>query len=194
MKTYFFQSCDHCWVFQIWWHIECSTLTALSFRIWNSPAGLLSPPLALFVVTFSRPTWLHNPGCLAVGEWPHEQKSLVGCSPWGSKESDMTDWLTVSLSRDHPLPQTHTHSRTHTNHCFVFCAFMVVGANLLTACSSCFFGHSHFIGCKLLEGKSLSIWFTNFTAVYNKWSLVIRWPIILICQGLNGFLGQWTFS
>ena len=28
MKTDIFQSCDHCWVFQICWHIECSTLTA----------------------------------------------------------------------------------------------------------------------------------------------------------------------
>ena len=31
MKTDPFQSCDHCWVFQICWHTECSTLTALSF-------------------------------------------------------------------------------------------------------------------------------------------------------------------
>ena len=29
------QSCDYYWVFQIWWHIECSTFTASSFRIWN---------------------------------------------------------------------------------------------------------------------------------------------------------------
>ena len=50
MKTDFFQSCSHCWVFQIWWHIEYSTLTASSFRIWNSSAGIPSPPLALFVV------------------------------------------------------------------------------------------------------------------------------------------------
>ena len=27
MKTDLFQSCDHCWVFQISWHIECSTFT-----------------------------------------------------------------------------------------------------------------------------------------------------------------------
>ena len=27
-----FQSCGHCWVFQICWHVECSTLTASSFR------------------------------------------------------------------------------------------------------------------------------------------------------------------
>ena len=50
MKTDLFQSCGHCWVFQICWHIECSTFTALSFRIWNSLIGILSPPLALFVV------------------------------------------------------------------------------------------------------------------------------------------------
>ena len=50
MKTDLFQSCGHCWVFQICLHIECSTLTASSFRIWNSSAGIPSPPLALFVV------------------------------------------------------------------------------------------------------------------------------------------------
>ena len=27
-----FQSCSHCWVFQICWHIECSTFRASSFR------------------------------------------------------------------------------------------------------------------------------------------------------------------
>ena len=36
MKTDLFQSCDHCRVFQICWHIESSTFTASSFRIWNS--------------------------------------------------------------------------------------------------------------------------------------------------------------
>ena len=45
MKTDLFQSCGHCWVFQI-----CSTFTASSFRIWNSSTGMPSPPLALFVV------------------------------------------------------------------------------------------------------------------------------------------------
>ena len=32
MKTDLFQSSGHCWVFQICWHIECSTFTASSFR------------------------------------------------------------------------------------------------------------------------------------------------------------------
>ena len=45
MKTDFFQSCGHCWVFQICWHIECSTFTASSFRIWNSSARIPSPLL-----------------------------------------------------------------------------------------------------------------------------------------------------
>ena len=43
MKTDFFQSCGHCWVFQICWYIECNTLTASSFRIWNSSFGIPSP-------------------------------------------------------------------------------------------------------------------------------------------------------
>ena len=34
MKTDLFHSCGHCWVFQICWHIEYSTFTASSFRIW----------------------------------------------------------------------------------------------------------------------------------------------------------------
>ena len=50
MKTDLFQYWDHCWVFQICWHIECSTFTALSFKIWNSWTGIPIPPLALFVV------------------------------------------------------------------------------------------------------------------------------------------------
>ena len=53
-KTELFQSCDHCWVFQICWHIECSTLTASSFRIWNSSTGIPSPPLILFIAMLSK--------------------------------------------------------------------------------------------------------------------------------------------
>ena len=50
MKTDLFQSCGYCWVFQICWHIECSTFTASSFRIWKSSTGIPSLPLALFTV------------------------------------------------------------------------------------------------------------------------------------------------
>ena len=54
MKTDLFQSCGHCWVFQISWNIECSTFTASSFRIWNSSTGIPLPPLALFVMMLSK--------------------------------------------------------------------------------------------------------------------------------------------
>ena len=45
IKTYLFQSYDHCWVFSICWHIECST-----FRIWNNSAQILSLLPPLFVI------------------------------------------------------------------------------------------------------------------------------------------------
>ena len=50
MKTHLFQTYNHCWDFQICWHIECSTFIALSFRIWNSSTRIPSPPPALFIV------------------------------------------------------------------------------------------------------------------------------------------------
>ena len=43
------------------------------FRIWNCSGRIPSPPLALFIVMLPRPTWLHTPGCQALGEWPHHQ-------------------------------------------------------------------------------------------------------------------------
>ena len=71
-----FQSCGHCWVFQICWHIDCNTFTASSFRIWHNSTGIPSPSLALFVWCFLRPTWLHIPGCLALGQWSHHHDYL----------------------------------------------------------------------------------------------------------------------
>ena len=79
MKTDLFQSCGHCWVFQICWHIECSTFTAASFKIWNSSTGISSPPLVLFVVmlpkahliSYSRMSgcmWVITPSWLS-GSW-----------------------------------------------------------------------------------------------------------------------------
>ena len=50
MKIDLFQSCGYCSVFQICWHIECSTFTASSFKIWNRSTGILSPLLVLFIV------------------------------------------------------------------------------------------------------------------------------------------------
>ena len=77
MKTDLFQSCGHCWVFQICWYIECSTFTSLSFQIWNSSPGIPSPPLALFVVMLPKAHWIHIWGCLALGEWSYHHVYLV---------------------------------------------------------------------------------------------------------------------
>ena len=86
MKTDFFQSHGHHWVFQICWHIECSTYTASSFRIWNSSTGIPSPPLALFIVMLpkahltldsrmSGSRWVITPSWLS-GSW----RSFLYCS------------------------------------------------------------------------------------------------------------------
>ena len=76
METDLFQSCGHCWAFQIFWHIEFSTFTAFSFKIWNSSAGISSPPLALFLVMLPKvhltspsrmfgSRWMNTPLCLS---------------------------------------------------------------------------------------------------------------------------------
>ena len=49
LKTDIFQCCCHCWIFQICWYTECSTLIASLFRILNSLAEMPSP-LLVFIV------------------------------------------------------------------------------------------------------------------------------------------------
>ena len=56
-ENWHFPVCGHCWIFQICWHIVCNTFTTSSFRIWNSSTGIPSPPLALFIVIFSKTHW-----------------------------------------------------------------------------------------------------------------------------------------
>ena len=73
IKTDLYQTCGHCWVFQICLHIECNTLTASSFRNWSRSVGITTPPLALFVVMLpkahlhsrmSGPWWVITPSWL----------------------------------------------------------------------------------------------------------------------------------
>ena len=47
MRIDLFPTCDHCWLFQIYWHNECSILETSSFRILNSSSGIPSPPALL---------------------------------------------------------------------------------------------------------------------------------------------------
>jgi len=108
MKIDLFQSCGHCWVFKIWWHIECSTFTASSFRIWNTSTGIPSPPLALFVVMLSKAHLTSHSrmsGSRSVNTWGNRQ-----IWPWS------TEWSRAKANRvlprertghcKHPLPTT----------------------------------------------------------------------------------------
>ena len=54
MRIDLFQSCGHCWVFQICWHIECNTLLASSFRVFNSSIGIPLHPLALLTAVLPK--------------------------------------------------------------------------------------------------------------------------------------------
>ena len=62
--------------FPVCWHIECSTLTASFFRIWDSSAGITPHPLALVLVRLpkahltshfrmSGSRWVTTPLCLS---------------------------------------------------------------------------------------------------------------------------------
>ena len=88
MKTDLFQHCGHCWVFQIWWHIECSTFIAPSLGFLNSSAEIWSPPLALFVVMLPKAhltsyssisgfTWVTPASFLSRSLWPFLYSSSV---------------------------------------------------------------------------------------------------------------------
>ena len=81
MKTDLFKSHGYCWVFQICWHVECSTLTASSFRILNSSAGIPSPALALFIVKLPKAHLISH--------------SRMSCS----RRVTTPSWLTRSLSQ-----------------------------------------------------------------------------------------------
>ena len=80
-----FQSCGHCWVFQICWHIECSPCIASSFRIWNRSTGILSPPLALFAVM------LHD-NLSAVATWYISLLFYWNLCLWGNPVSRLLMW------------------------------------------------------------------------------------------------------
>jgi len=67
----------HCWVFQICWYIDWSTFTASSFRIWSSSTGILSPPLALFIVMLPK-DHLTSHSRMSGSRW-------VNTPPWSSE-------------------------------------------------------------------------------------------------------------
>ena len=123
MKTDLFQSCGHCWVFQICWHIECSTFTASSFRIWNRSTGIPSPPLALFIVMLSKAhltshsrmsgsRWVITPSWLQVVQFSSVQ-SLSGVHLFATHESQHA-WPPCTS----PTPRVHSDSCPSSQWCY----------------------------------------------------------------------------
>ena len=78
-ENWFFRSCGHCWVSHVCWHIECSTLTASSFRIWNSSAGILSPLLPLLVVMLPK-AYLTSHSSMSGSRWVTAKPSWLSGS------------------------------------------------------------------------------------------------------------------
>ena len=76
-ENWSFQSCGHCWVFQICWHIECSTLAAASFRILNISAGIPSPLLAFFIIKFPK-AYLTSHSRMSGSKWVTTSSWLSG--------------------------------------------------------------------------------------------------------------------
>ena len=68
MKIGRFQSHGQCWDIQICWHIECSILTASSFKISNSSAGILATPLAFYIVMLPK-TYLTLHSMISASRW-----------------------------------------------------------------------------------------------------------------------------
>ena len=89
MKTDLFQSCDHSWVFQICWHIECNTFTESSFRIWNSSTGIPSQHCISCCPSYQLP-WVpgaaRTPATQAAASPPHLALTGANLSPPGQPQ------------------------------------------------------------------------------------------------------------
>ena len=96
---------------QIFWHIDCSTFTALSFRIWNRSAGIPSLPVAFFVAMLPKTHKFLTPGCLTLAEvkWSEVTQScpilcnptdcsLPGSSIPGILQAGILEWGAIAFS------------------------------------------------------------------------------------------------
>ena len=113
MKTDLFQSCGHCWVFHICWHIECSTFIASSLNIhWKdwcwSCNSLGTKSRVIGKDTDAGKDWGQEEKQVAEDEmvgWDHQlnrhafeqtpgdsegHRSPTSCNSWGRKKLDRT--------------------------------------------------------------------------------------------------------
>ena len=74
MKIDLFQSCGHCWVFQVCWHNEYKTLLTSSFRDLNSSALISLYPLALSTAVLLK---AHLTLRMSDSGWLHHHSDLV---------------------------------------------------------------------------------------------------------------------
>ena len=60
---------------------------------------LMSVSISILIVKYSSSCWRRKwqPTLVSLPGKCHGQKSLVGCSPWGRKELDMTGQLTLYI-------------------------------------------------------------------------------------------------
>ena len=105
MKTDLFQSYGHCWVFQICWHIECSTLTVSSFRIRTSQ--IPSPPLALFVAMLPKVHFTSH-SRMSDSRW------VITPSWLSSRYAVLSPIRLLFLSLIHTCTHTHVHTYTES--------------------------------------------------------------------------------
>ena len=160
----------HCWIFQICYHIECSTFTSLSFRIWNSSTGTPSPPLALFVVMLHK-AHLTSHSRMSGSRWVITPSWLSGS--WRSflYSSSVYSWL--PLLNIFCFCLVHTISVLFCTHLFMKCSLCI--SNFLEEISS--LSHSIVSSNSLhwsLRKAFLSlldiVWSSAFTWVYLSFS------------------------
>ena len=104
VKTDLFQSCGHCWVFQICWHIECSILGCILLAYWASLiAELVKNPPAIQETLVQFLGW---EDLLEKGKAIHSN-ILAWRIPWGHKKSDRTERLSPFTFTLKALSQRH---------------------------------------------------------------------------------------
>ena len=161
MKTDLFQSCVHCWIFQICWHIGCSTFTASSFRIWNSWTGIPSPPQPAFLIVMlpkahltlhfrmSGSRWVITPSWLS-GSWRFYLYSssvyswhffLISSASVGS--IPFLSFIVLIFPWNVPLVSLIFLKRSLDCHSIVFLYFFALITGMLSYLSLLFFGTLH---------------------------------------------------
>ena len=91
--------------------LKASILVWISYEKWcTPPLHIYTPPEnprhytnVRVVNTHTEPPWRREwqPTPVFLLRAFHRQKSVVASIPWGCKESDRTEWLTVLLSKEH---------------------------------------------------------------------------------------------